>query len=53
MNRIGNICKCSTTPCIEIDHSSRILHIHFNNNYCQFKVETLDHIIDEYLMDFT
>ena len=24
MNRIKNICKCSTTPSIEIDHSSRI-----------------------------
>ena len=53
MNRIANICKCSTTPEIEIDYSSRILHVHFNNNYCEFEVEILDQIIDDYLIDFT
>ena len=53
MNRIKNICKCSTTPNIEIDHSSNILYIHFKNNYIDFEVEILDQIINEYLMDFT
>ena len=53
VNRIANICKCSTIPHIQIDKLSRVLHIHFNNNYSKIEVEILDQIIDEYLMDFT